>query len=72
MAAVGITLQADEDAVEELAREGYDPKYGARPLRRCLQEKLEDAVAEQLLDGTLHSGDTARLTLEGDRLLVTK
>ena len=59
-------------AVEELAREGYDPKYGARPLRRCLQEKLEDAVAEQLLDGTLHSGDTARLTLEGDRLLVTK
>ena len=72
VAAVGITLQADEDAVEELAREGYDPKYGARPLRRCLQEKLEDAVAEQLLDGTLHSGDTARLTLEGDRLLVTK
>ena len=69
---MGVELQADPAAVEELAREGYDPKYGARPLRRCLQEKLEDAVAEQLLDGTLHSGDTARLTLEGDRLLVTK
>ena len=72
MAAMGITLQADDDAVEELARQGYDPRYGARPLRRCLQEKLEDAVAERLLDGTLRAGDTARLTLEDHRLLVTK
>jgi len=72
MAAMGITLQADDEAVEELARQGYDPKYGARPLRRCLQEKLEDAVAEQMLDGTLRSGDTARLTLRDNRLLVTK
>ena len=72
MSAMGITLDAGDDAVAELAREGFDPKYGARPLRRCIQSRVEDAVAEQLLDGTLQPGDTARLTVENDRLCVTK
>jgi len=72
MASLGVTLEADDDAVAELAKEGYDPKYGARPLRRCLREKVEDAVAEQLLDGTLRAGDVARLVLEEQRLVVTK
>ena len=56
----------------ELVREGYDPKYGARPLRRCIQSKVEDAVAERMLDGTLKEGDTAALTVEDSKLLVTK
>ncbi|MDY3281706.1 ATP-dependent Clp protease ATP-binding subunit [Dysosmobacter sp.] len=61
MAAVGVELQADPAAVEELAREGYDPRYGARPLRRRLRETVEDPAAEQLLDGRLKRGDTARV-----------
>ena len=72
MAAMGIGLDASDEAVAELAREGFDPKYGARPLRRCLQNKVEDAVAERMLDGTLKSGDTAKLTVEDDKLLLTK
>ena len=72
MEALGVTLRTDDAAVAELAREGFDPKYGARPLRRAIQEKVEDAVAEQLLDGTLRSGDTARLAVDGGKLLVTK
>ena len=56
----------------ELAREGFDPKYGARPLRRAIQSRVEDAVAEKLLDGTLKAGDTAKLTVEDEKLLVTK
>jgi len=68
----GIRLDAGEDAIAELARVGFDPKYGARPLRRAIQSRVEDAVAEKLLDGTLHPGDTALLTVEGDRLLVSK
>jgi len=68
----GIRLDAGEDAVTELARVGFDPKYGARPLRRAIQSRVEDAVAEKLLDGTLHPGDTAFLKLEGDRLQVGK
>ena len=55
-----------------LAREGFDPKYGARPLRRAIQSKVEDAVAEKLLEGTLKEGDTAKLTVEDDKLVVTK
>jgi ATP-dependent Clp protease ATP-binding subunit ClpC len=63
MEAMGVKLEADDAAVAELAREGFDPRYGARPLRRAIQDKIEDAVAEQMLDGTLKSGDTARVTV---------
>ena len=72
MEAMGIHLDASDEAVAELAREGFDPKYGARPLRRCLQSKVEDVVAERMLDGTLKAGDTARLTVENDQLCVGK
>ena len=72
MAAMGVKLEADDAAVSELAKEGFDPKYGARPLRRAIQNKVEDAVAEQLLSGGLKSGDTAHLTFADDRLCVGK
>ena len=72
MEAMGVHLDASEEAVAELARKGFDPKYGARPLRRAIQSRVEDAVAEKLLDGTLKAGDTAKLTVEDEKLLVTK
>ncbi|MEA4941875.1 MAG: ATP-dependent Clp protease ATP-binding subunit [Oscillibacter sp.] len=72
MAAMGVKLEADDSAVNELAKEGFDPKYGARPLRRAIQNKVEDAVAEQMLSGGLKSGDTAHLTFADDRLCVGK
>ena len=72
MEAMGIHLDASDEAVAELAKEGFDPKYGARPLRRAIQNKVEDAVAERMLDGTLQTGDTAKLTVENQQLLVTK
>ena len=72
MESMGLHLNASDEAVAELVREGYDPKYGARPLRRCIQSKVEDAVAERMLDGTLKEGDTAALTVEDSKLLVTK
>ena len=72
METMGIHLDASDEAVAELAKEGFDPKYGARPLRRAIQSKVEDAVAEKMLDGTLQEGDTAKLTVEDDRLCVTK
>ena len=72
METMGIHLDASDEAVAELAKEGFDPKYGARPLRRAIQSKVEDAVAEKMLDGTLKAGDTARLTVEDDKLCVTK
>ena len=72
MESMGIHLDASEEAVKELAREGFDPKYGARPLRRAIQSKVEDTVAERMLDGTLKAGDTAKLSVEDDKLVVTK
>ena len=69
---MGIHLDASDEAVAELAKEGFDPKYGARPLRRAIQSKVEDAVAEKMLDGTLKAGDTAKLTVENNRLCVSK
>jgi ATP-dependent Clp protease ATP-binding subunit ClpB len=49
-----------------LATEGYDPVYGARPLKRVIQRELQNPLAQMILDGTLGEGDTIRVT--GGRL----
>ncbi len=54
----GINLKADKDGVRLLAQEGYDPKFGARPLRRLLQNKVEDIIANKILAGQLKRRDT--------------
>ena len=72
MAQQGITLEADDDAVAELARDGFDPQYGARPLRRAIQSMVEDAVAEQMLEGNLKSGDTAHVRLRDGKVVIEK
>ena len=72
MAQQGITLEADDDAVAELARDGFDPQYGARPLRRAIQSKVEDAVAEKMLEGELKSGDTAHVRLKDGKVVIEK
>ena len=71
-AALGITLEADEDCAASLAERGYDVSYGARPLRRLIRSEVEDALATCLLDGTLASGDTAVLAAENGTLCVRR
>jgi ATP-dependent Clp protease ATP-binding subunit ClpC len=58
---LGINLEADDDALDILAAAGFDPVYGARPLRRVIQNEVEDSIAERLLDGNLKAGDKVRL-----------
>ena len=70
MAQQGITLAADDDTVAELARDGFDPQYGARPLRRAIQSMVEDAVAEKMLEGQLKSGDTAHVRLRDGKVVI--
>ena len=70
MAQQGITLAADDDAVAELARDGFDPQYGARPLRRAIQSMVEDAVAVKMLEGQLKSGDTAHVRLRDGKVVI--
>jgi len=63
VAAMGVTLTFDDAAVEHLAERGFDPIYGARPLRRAIQSAVEDLIAERLLDGTVSNGDSVTVTL---------
>jgi ATP-dependent Clp protease ATP-binding subunit ClpC len=53
-----------------LLDEGFDPEYGARPLRRAIQNNVDDALADALLDGTIQSGQTVRLVMDGERIAV--
>ena len=68
-----ITLEATDEVKGYLADAGYDADYGARPLRRVIQDKLEDRLSEGLLGGWLKPGDTVRVELDsaGEIQLVT-
>ena len=70
MAEQGITLQADDEAVALLADNGFDPQYGARPLRRAIQSQVEDAVAEEMLEGKLTTGGTAHVVLREGKIAI--
>jgi ATP-dependent Clp protease ATP-binding subunit ClpC len=61
VAGLGVTLALGDDALNYLADKGYDPSFGARPLRRVIRREIEDAVAERFLDGRLAKG--SRITI---------
>jgi ATP-dependent Clp protease ATP-binding subunit ClpB len=67
-AGLGLTLQISPAAEAWLAARGYDPDYGARPLRRVLQRDLGDRLAVLLLDGTFHPGDRVDISVADDQL----
>jgi ATP-dependent Clp protease ATP-binding subunit ClpC len=54
----GLQIEVTPEAKRQLAREGYDPTYGARPLRRVIQKRLEDGISEEMLKGYFTAGDT--------------
>ena len=66
----GVTLTLAESARKWLARKGFDPAMGARPLRRLLRTELEDRLAHELLFGALKKGGTAKLGLKDDQLVL--
>ncbi len=67
----GITLVCDESVAEQLAAEGYDEAFGARPLRRVVQHRLEDTLSEELLSGRIHIGDQVTARAENGELIYT-
>ena len=64
-----IKLELDEDARNWLANKGYDPVYGARPLKRVIQKYVQDPLAEQILSGEVPDGSEVKVTSGSDRLL---
>ncbi|MGD1995605.1 MAG: ATP-dependent Clp protease ATP-binding subunit [Anaerolineae bacterium] len=65
-----LRLEVLPAARELLAREGYSPEYGARPLRRVIQNRVEDALSDAVLKGTFAPGDTAQVDVEGDEIVL--
>ncbi len=65
---LGIHLQLSEESVVYLSKEGFDEIYGARPLKRAIQQKIEDQLAEHILDGRIKEGDKVLIELEEDAL----
>ncbi len=65
---IGITL--DDEAVSWLAARGYDPAYGARPLKRVIQRELQDPLAEKLIAGDIRDGSEVKVTAGSDRLII--
>lgn len=60
------------EAVEKIAKAGFDPVYGARPLRRAIQNQIEDMLSEKIIDGEVVSGDKITVTAEDDKFVVRK
>ncbi|MEO1401989.1 MAG: ATP-dependent chaperone ClpB, partial [Cyanobacteria bacterium J06635_1] len=63
-----MSLQLSTAAIDFLAEVGYDPVYGARPLKRAIQRELETQIAKSILRGDFSEGDTLRVDIENERL----
>ena len=70
LAEKGIKLEVTEAAKDFLGEKGYDEVFGARPLRRVIQDMVEDKLSEDLLRGKFQTGDTAVVDLEGEEIVV--
>ncbi|MBI1188251.1 MAG: ATP-dependent chaperone ClpB [Alphaproteobacteria bacterium] len=64
-----ITIDLDQRAKDALAARGYDPTYGARPLKRVIQKEIQDPLARLLLEGRIKDGDSVRVTFDGNDFL---
>src|SRR5690625_3976956 len=70
LAAQDITLEVDEAARDWIAQAGYEPAYGARPLRRVIQRQLDDQVADLLVAEAVEAGDSIQVTVQDDSLVA--
>ena len=67
-----LKLEMDDKARDLLVEKGYDPQYGARPMRRAVERFFEDPLAEEILKGVLHEGDLIQVTAENGKLVFTQ
>ena len=72
MERAGVELQVPDAALDALSATGYDPVYGARPLRRAIQSTIADQAAGMLLDGTLQQGDVVTAEVHDGKIVLTK
>ncbi|MBQ7875877.1 MAG: ATP-dependent Clp protease ATP-binding subunit [Clostridia bacterium] len=68
----GIDASFNDTAIALLAKEGFDPVYGARPLRRAITSKIEDLFAEEILSGNVNKGDKVSVSAKGDKFVINQ
>ena len=68
----GYQLQLTESAREVILKEGYEPAYGARPLKRAIQRLVEDPMSEEILKKTVKLGDTILVDAEDGKIIIKK
>jgi ATP-dependent Clp protease ATP-binding subunit ClpC len=67
-----LKLELDDKAKDLLVEKGYDPQYGARPMRRAVERFFEDPLAEEILKGALVEGDLIKVTADKEKLLFNQ
>ena len=67
-----IDVEIDESLIKYISKVGFDDVYGARPLKRAVQSKVEDKVAEEMLDGKIEDGQKVKIRVENDNLIIEK
>ncbi len=70
-AQMNITLDVDDDAIEYIAKSGFDKNYGARPIRRAIQTKIEDELADRLLSSEIKAGDYVKIGCKEEKLIFS-
>jgi ATP-dependent Clp protease ATP-binding subunit ClpA len=68
----GLDVEFTPSACKQIIDEGYDPAYGARPLKRTIQQRLENRLATELLSGNFSEGDKIKIDTENQRFIFTK
>ena len=72
LSANDITVSFSDAAIEKIAKSGFDPVYGARPLRRAIQNEIEDMLSEEIIDGNIKNGDKITVDVADDKFVVNK
>jgi len=72
LSAMGITLKVEQSALDLISEKGFDPVYGARPLKRTIQSLIEDGVAEKILEGKFKGGDTVTVSADENGIMFEK
>jgi ATP-dependent Clp protease ATP-binding subunit ClpC len=70
--AKGMKLNVNDDVKAYLLKEGYDPKFGARPLRRAIQRLIENPLSNEMLKGDFKEGDTIQASMKAGKLVFEK
>ncbi|HLD09270.1 MAG TPA: type VI secretion system ATPase TssH, partial [Methylophilaceae bacterium] len=72
LAKMELTLETSDAALAEIADAGFDPVYGARPLKRAIQSEIENPLAKEILNGNFAPKDTVRVDYKGGKMSFSK